>query len=431
MRELRRKTGTTLFVLLSFFLLAVLLLLNVRAYAREAESVRRNLNVLEERKGAPVGDPWAGKKEAEKSGSEKNIPEKKEPERTEDNRVPPDDIRDMMIMDYELYTATIKDGQVTEINSHGEVSEDFDVYSAAEEILKTGKKERSHTGNLYFSSYSWLFHGNETLVILNDKEIRQKLWGLLAESLVLLIAGELGIVLISKLITGWITKPAEEAFTRQKEFIADASHELKTPLAVIMASADELKVSDEEKKYLDNIRYESDRMSRLISGLLGLSRLENSEGKAAFHEEDISLLAEKTCMAYEAVAFEKGVAVETEIGEGLLYSCNRDEIEQMMATLLDNAVRHSYRDTTVRIKLSRGKGKNSIVLQVMNTGDPIPEEDRKKIFERFYRGDKARGREENHYGLGLAIAKRIAQNHNGDIEAFSEGGETVFRVMLG
>ena len=135
-------------------------------------------------------------------------------------------------------------------------------------------------------------------------------------------------------------------------------------------------------------------------------------------------------MAYEAVAFEQGVSVYTDIEEGLLCKCNKEEIEQMAATLLDNAVRHSHKDTTVKILASAGKGKGIIDIQVINTGDPIPKEDEEKIFERFYRGDRSRSREENRYGLGLAIARCIARNHNGDIKASSRNGETVFRVTL-
>nr|MCR4584430.1 HAMP domain-containing histidine kinase [Lachnospiraceae bacterium] len=285
-----------------------------------------------------------------------------------------------------------------------------------------------YAANLYFSSYSYKYNSNESIVIMNNKETKQKLWALLAESLLLTVLAEVSIVIISRLITKWITKPAEEAFERQKEFVADASHELKTPLAVIMASADEIQNSNNDPKYIENIRYESDRMNKLITGLLNLSRLESGEDIVSFKEEDLSRILEKSCMAYEAVAFEQGVSVYTDIEEGLTCKCNKEEIEQMAATLLDNAVRHSYKDSTVKILASAGKG--IIDIRVINTGDPIPKEDEERIFERFYRGDKARGRSENRYGLGLAIARRIARNHNGDIKAYSENGETIFRVTL-
>ena len=440
MRELRKKTKLILFLLLSTFLLTALIFLNVRIYSREKEDVRRNLNVLEERKEQQktLGKPGQGDTDkTEKPEKTENTDKTGNSEKSEKDEPPgdapemnPRDMENMMTPDTELYTVEIKDGEVTEIFCSGTASEDFDVDSIAAEIINSDTKDGAHIGNLYFTEFSFKYRHNVSIVILNNKEIKQKLWEQILESLLIWIVMEIVIVFVTRLITGWITKPAEEAFLRQKEFIADASHELKTPLAVIMASADEIQGQDADKKHIENIRYESDRMSRLIAGLLKLSHLENGDDAEERTEENLSMILEKTCMSYEAVAFEEGVAIDTKIEEGLQYKCHKVEIEQMAATLLDNAVRHSYKDTTVRVEAARSKGKGGIVIKVINTGDPIPEEDREKIFERFYRGDKSRNREDNRYGLGLAIAKRIAQNHNGDIETYSEGKDTVFKVVM-
>ena len=415
MKELRRKTAFTLILILSLILIAVMVLLNVRTYADQKEEIRRNLDVLE------------NKKEMREPGAVRPIDE---PEKTEGWKMKPRDMENVMILDHEIYIVEIKEGEITEVFNSGNTSDDFDVYAAAEEIIAKEEHDRMYAADLYFSNYSYKYDDNESIVIMNNKEVKQKLWTLLAESLLLTVLAEVSIVVLSRIITKWITRPAEEAFERQKEFIADASHELKTPLAVIMASADEIQSPDIDPKYIDNIRYESDRMNRLITGLLNLSRLESGEDIVSFKEEDLSRILEKTCMAYEAVAFEQGVSVQTDIEEGLLCKCNKEEIEQMAATLLDNAVRHSYKDSTVKVLASSGKGKGNIDIQIINSGDPIPKEDEERIFERFYRGDRARNREENRYGLGLAIARRIARNHNGDIKAHSENGETVFRVTL-
>ena len=415
MKELRRKTAFTLILILSLILIAVMVLLNVRTYADQKEEIRRNLDVLE------------NKKEMREPGAVRPLDE---PEKTEGWKMKPRDMENVMILDHEIYIVEIKEGEITEVFNSGNTSDDFDVYAVAEEIIAKEEHDRMYAADLYFSNYSYKYDDNESIVIMNNKEVKQKLWTLLAESLLLTVLAEVSIVVLSRIITKWITRPAEEAFERQKEFIADASHELKTPLAVIMASADEIQSPDIDPKYIDNIRYESDRMNRLITGLLNLSRLESGEDIVSFKEEDLSRILEKTCMAYEAVAFEQGVSVQTDIEEGLLCKCNKEEIEQMAATLLDNAVRHSYKDSTVKVLASSGKGKGNIDIQIINSGDPIPKEDEERIFERFYRGDRARNREENRYGLGLAIARRIARNHNGDIKAHSENGETVFRVTL-
>ena len=265
-------------------------------------------------------------------------------------------------------------------------------------------------------------------MIVNNADISYDLMELLIKSIFLFAVFEMLIILFSGLLTSWITHPALDAFEKQKEFIADASHELKTPLAVIMASADAMTADDFDQN-LENIRYESDRMSRLIGGLLKLSRLDSGMDKSNFKEENLSLIIEKTCLSYEGVAFEMGISIDTDIDEGISYKCNKDEIEQMSSTILDNAVHHSYKDSVVKVSVRR-KGKNEIIINIINKGDPIPEEDRERIFERFYRSDKSRRRDDDRYGLGLAIARRIARNHGGDITASSGGGETTFRISL-
>ncbi len=410
MKELRRKTGILLIAILSLFLITVLVYLNVNIYLREAEGIRRALDVLEGgpfREIPPGPGPGGG------------------PERETELR----DMKNMMVMDHELYIAEIKDGELSGIYS-GNASGDFDAAGIAEAIMDKEASDRFYIGNLYFSDYSYRYRLNESIVISNDREVRRKLWEQLAGSALIFLCMESLILWISHRITRWITGPAEEAFLRQKEFIADASHELKTPLAVIMASADEIRGNTEDSRYLENIRYESDRMNRLITGLLELSRLDSDDVIHEMQEEDLSRILEKTCMAYEAVAYEKGVGIDIQIEAGMIYRCDKDRIEQMAATILDNAVRHSDRATTVRVRASRGKGKNEFEIRVIDTGDPIPEEDREKIFERFYRGDRSRSRGENRYGLGLAIARKIARLHHGDIEASSEGGDTVFHIVL-
>ncbi|MBR3103232.1 MAG: HAMP domain-containing histidine kinase [Lachnospiraceae bacterium] len=422
MKELRKKTKWTLIAILSMILLVVLVLMNVRAYQREREDIRRSLGMLDNRMrpGNPGSNPVMGGTErppvpGDRTGSQ-------------DPAGKPWDMENLMILDHELYIVELQDGAISEIRCLGEASEDFDINAAAAEILAKEKRDGMHAENLYTGGYAYQYRHMDSIVILNLRETAKKLWELIGETFILFVLMEALIVFVAGRITAWITRPAEEAFARQKEFIADASHELKTPLAVIMASADEMQVQEENRKYLENIRYESERMSRLIAGLLKLSKLESGEDTAAYKEENLSRILEKTCLAYEGVAFERNVAVDTDIEEPILFQCNREEIEQMASTILDNAVRHSDPDTTVRM-IAKSR-KDSISIQVINTGAPIPAEEEEKIFQRFYRGDKARSREENRYGLGLAIARRIARNHNGDITAHSEGGETVFHIVL-
>ena len=244
----------------------------------------------------------------------------------------------------------------------------------------------------------------------------------------LLIVFEIIIFYISKKITKRITKPAQESFDKQKEFIADASHELKTPLAVIMASSDELKSDKKNQKYIDNIKYESERMSNLIKSLLDLSKLENGVSINSYKEEDISKIVERICLTFEAIAFEQNIEIETNIEKGIMFKCSKEEIERLVSIILDNAIKHSYKKSLINVILN--KDKNNINVEITNSGEPIKPGDEERIFERFYRADKSRNRDANRYGLGLAIAKNIVTNHNGTIKAKSENGKTTFKINL-
>ena len=394
MKKLNRKIFFTIFSLISSFLIVGIVLYNVQNYKREYENVERNLNKI--------------------------------------NRMMPEDRSDhihkefdnMIIMDYEVYTVYLNNNEIDKIVSHSNSTSDFNIDSIANQALKSSKN--TNVGNLYINKYSYN-KMNNTIVIINTKNINSKLTKLLVISAVLLVLLEIIIYFISKLITDWITKPALDSFKKQKEFIADASHELKTPLSIIMASSDELSGTSNQK-YIDNIKYESDRMNKLITNLLDLSKLENGSSKQLYENENISKIVNKICLTFESVAYEKSVGIDTDIEDNINYKCIKEDIEKLISILIDNAIKHSYKDTNIKVIMH--KKKNSINIEVINSGDAIKKEDEEKIFERFYRVDKSRNRSNNRYGLGLAIAKSIVINHNGSIEATSSSDKTVFRVVL-
>ena len=430
MKELSRKVFLTIFGILSFFMLLSLVIINVVYYRREYENVERNLTIMEDR-GQRFGLfdlPGAfgfdnGRQDTDWQNN--NRPE----EDMQNNDRPPRDVENMMIIDYEVYNVDIVDGKVENIFNIGNESSDFDASAVAEDILKKYSNDIIRIENLYIGNYSFNKRDNR-IVIINDNRIARKLRGMLLISILILIITEAVLFFVSRLIAGWITKPAREAFDRQREFIADASHELKTPLAVIMASADELKAevdnTDTNTRYIKNIKHESDRMNKLITSLLDLSKLEEGVSKDSYKEENLSKIVEKTCLVFEGVAFEQGIEIDTEVEEKISFKCSKDEMERLVSILIDNAIKHSFEKTTIRARLRKSKG--ATILEIINSGDPIKEGDEEKIFERFYRADKSRTRSENRYGLGLAIAKRIVINHGGSIKAYSKEGKTTFRA---
>ena len=409
MKKLGRKVFLTIFGILTFFLIVSLVLINVMSYRRELESVRQNLNIIDDR------GNWA------RPG--RRFFDEPRDDFMDENR--PDD-ENMMFGECEVYAVDIESGLIIQMFDNGEQS-DFDPIGAAETIINQNDTDAVTIGNLYSGGYSYKYIYGRSIVIINDELISIKLRRLLIESIIIFIVIDILIALVSKLVTGWITKPAKGAFDRQREFIADASHELKTPLAVIMASSDELKGNEENARYIDNIKYESDRMNKLITGLLDLSKLEDGVSRESFKDENLSKIIEKTCLVFEGVAYDQGIDIETDIEPDIRRNCSKEEIEKLISTLVDNAVKHSEKGTSVLVNLHRGK---NIIIEVVNTGEPIAPGDEEKIFERFYRADKSRNRNENRYGLGLAIAKRIVLNHDGMIRAYSRDGKTVFHVEL-
>lgn len=241
------------------------------------------------------------------------------------------------------------------------------------------------------------------------------------------IIGIFTIYVIATKISKAIVTPVEEAFEKQKQFISDASHELKTPIAVIEANADVLESKIGNNKWLTYIQNESQSMNKLVNDLLTLAKMENIN--ISNNEKfDISKEVRMSVAVFESMIYEKKIELETNIKEGIEFNGDKEDIKHIISILLDNAIKHTEENKKIHINVT--KEKNEIKIEVKNQGEPIPEQEREKIFERFYRIDKARNRNEKRYGLGLSIAKRIVDKYNGSIYAISKDGFTSFIVKM-
>lgn len=236
------------------------------------------------------------------------------------------------------------------------------------------------------------------------------------------------VFIIAKKLSLIIVKPVEETFEKQKQFISDASHELKTPLAVIEANTDVLQDKVGESKWINYIQTEIESMNKLINELLLLAKIENVDNVKEYVELDVSKEVEILLSVFESVAYENGVSIESNIEDNISFNGNKQDLEHIVSTLTDNAIKHTESGDKVIVNLM--KDKNAIILEFKNMGKPIPEEEREKIFERFYRIDKSRNRREKRYGLGLSIAKSIIEKYKGKIEVDYKDGFTIFKVTI-
>lgn len=240
-------------------------------------------------------------------------------------------------------------------------------------------------------------------------------------------------LVISIFFARWAVRPVEEAWAQQRQFVSDASHELKTPLTVILTDAEMLKSprfnEAHRAQFVDNILTMSNQMRGLVESLLQLARVDNGAiQKMPLQHIDLSGLVSDELLTFDALFFEKGLTLAEDIADGITVHGSAQHLKQVVEILLDNAQKYSEPHGTVRVTLQKS-GSHHCLLSVADPGDAISPEDLRKIFQRFYRIDEARAM--NHsYGLGLSIAENIVKNHKGRIWAESAEGINTFRVEL-
>ncbi|MCR5791862.1 MAG: HAMP domain-containing histidine kinase [Lachnospiraceae bacterium] len=249
------------------------------------------------------------------------------------------------------------------------------------------------------------------------------------QSIGLFMLGFLLLLAVSFYLSRFVVEPAKRMLEREKEFISDASHELKTPLAAINVNAQALLGEMEDNKHIHYILGETERMNRLIQKLLTLSYLKEQKDSIPKKLFSISECCEEMVLTLESLAFEKNIDFEYDIAEDVEYYGNSDEIKQVVSILLDNALKHTYEKGQIRFQMKRRK--HHIVITVFNTGRGISEKDIPHIFERFYCAETTRTEKRSSFGLGLSIAKAIVDAHDGEIEVKSHYGKDVqFTVTL-
>ena len=265
MENLKKKTFFTIFIIISLFAFVFATFFNVQTYHREYEGILNNLTRM------------------------KNLMLKRpEPFDREMKPISDDELRNRKVMDYEVYTFILNDNNdIVDKISHSDNAISDEIITKAKNIIANNNSNKIKIGCLYWNKYAYNYEDGNSLTIVNISNKRNMLLTNLLISLLLVFIGEIIIYIISKK-----TKPVLESFNREKEFVANASHELKTPLAVMMANIDCLEENKKSEKWINNLKNESDRMSNLITKLLDLSKTEYLK-KENFSENNLSMIIEK------------------------------------------------------------------------------------------------------------------------------------------
>lgn len=267
-----------------------------------------------------------------------------------------------------------------------------------------------------------------------DISVERKALGMLAMNSLGLAACMAGLFFVASLLLArWMVRPVENAWNEQRQFVADASHELKTPLTVVLSNADMMiqanAVTDEKNiRRLDNIKAESQRIKGLVEDLLILAKADSKKDTKVYSEISISAIATYSILTMEPTIFDAGRMIDSQIQEGLEVMGDGEKLRQLMDILLDNACKYSNEGSIIQVSLGE-IGKKEILLSVTSESTPIPTDEQEAIFRRFYRADQSRGKEVG-YGLGLSIAQTIVSDHGGKIGVRSEGKSNTFFVQL-
>ena len=246
-------------------------------------------------------------------------------------------------------------------------------------------------------------------------------------------AALLGFLAVSVLLSRWAVRPVERAWEQQRQFVADASHELKTPLTVILTNAELLRegpAGEEERwRLTDNILTMARQMRALVESLLELARADARPAEGTMEPVDLSRLTQEALLPFEPVFFEAGLTLTGEIQEGLRVRGAEAQLRQVADILLDNARKYTPTGGVVAVTLTRSG--RSCLLSVAGPGTPLTPQERRDVFKRFYRADPARSRDGG-WGLGLAIAQEIAARHGGKIwaDSYLEGNRFTVRLPL-
>lgn len=333
--------------------------------------------------------------------------------------------------DTRYFTVSIAGGQVTDVNTA--------------RIAAVGAKRAARiAAGLYSKGWTSGFSGNyrytatvqgdkTTYVFVDCSRELASFHSFLSASVAISCIGWLAVLAIVTVASGAVIRPMVESYSKQKRFITDASHEIKTPLAVIDAANEVQEIESGESEWTQSIHEQVARLTALTERLVFLARMD--EGSAGFTMAtiDLSEAVDTAATPFESVAVSRGKRLSTSIASGVRAHADAAAVAQVVELLLDNATRYASEDSVIELSLravSRGAGKGSAELVVSNAVDELPEGDLDRLFDRFYRADVSRSSKTGGSGVGLSVVRAIAEAHGGSATVSGHDHQITFTVRL-
>lgn len=321
------------------------------------------------------------------------------------------------------------DGQIvyTDVNNISSVDEET-ANAYASEVYASGKTSGKKEEFRYRVQASKDGRGTN-IVFLNVSSDRQSMLAVLLISSLIFVVGWGLMLLLVIVLSKRAIRPIAENLEKQKQFVTDAGHEIKTPLAIILANTEAMELHNGESKWSKNIRKQTERLSGLMKNLLTLARMEEGTAPVVITDLDMSKLTKEVADSFVESAKLKQIELQTKIASDIKLHANREEMTQLLTILLDNAIKYSIEQADIVLTLAK-HGKE-VTLCCENKCEKLPDVEADRLFDRFYRSDAARTQKSGGYGIGLSVARAIVQNHKGKITAeYKEGNRIVFKVEL-
>lgn len=329
--------------------------------------------------------------------------------------------------EYDYSTSVVlKNKTIMVLSNSLKETTDKDILSMTQKLQKSGKRFGSIDDYIYLVRI--LKSGNTIYIFVNNKEALQNSKQFFIVSIFIFLLSVIVFTIISYYLSRWMIKPSEKAIKNQKIFVANISHDLKTPITIIRANADLIENEVKNKKSIKYIQQETEKLNHLVNEMLTLTRIDNTISKENFKSFNFGDSLFDVVLPFESIAYEKGIRFNINIDEVTDYFGDENNIQKLAEILIDNAMSYTAKGGIVDVDAYENS--KAVTLSVTNTGEPISDEKKVEIFDRFYRESKSRERTGNHYGLGLSIANTIVKKHNGKITVESKNGKNTFTVIL-